>query len=195
VSRHRPHHVTIKMARGTWNLRSQRWFAPIRKALAVAAERRGFRIAHFSVQHDHVHMIVEANDRRGMSEGLRTLLVRVARGINAVMGAVLWSVDYAVMETYGAVARMGGSSSVGRRYRRSVSSGGRSIRARRDVIQHLVRDRDAAAHERLVDSAHPDADYWMTVPSGMRISALVGGTVTVMLPPMGFTLWPPLGTS
>lgn len=87
VSVHRPHHVTIKMARGTWNLRSQRCFAPIRKALAEVRKRTGFRVVQFSVQHDHVHLIVEAEDRRAMSLAFRALSIRIARGLNAVMGA------------------------------------------------------------------------------------------------------------
>ncbi|MGZ5967736.1 MAG: transposase [Polyangiales bacterium] len=86
VSRHRPHHVTVRVARGTWNLRSQRCFRPISKALEAATERAGFRVVHFSVQHNHVHMIIEANDRRTMSNAMRSLLIRVARGINGVMG-------------------------------------------------------------------------------------------------------------
>jgi hypothetical protein len=32
-------------------------------------------------------MIVEANDRRTMSERLRAMLIRIARGLNSVMGA------------------------------------------------------------------------------------------------------------
>ncbi|MGZ3416407.1 MAG: hypothetical protein ACXVEF_21365 [Polyangiales bacterium] len=51
------------------------------------AGRGGFRVVHFSVQHNHVHMIVEANDRRTMSERLRAMLIRIARGLNSVMGA------------------------------------------------------------------------------------------------------------
>jgi putative transposase len=39
------------------------------------------------VQHNHVHLIVEAGNRRRMSEGLRALLIRVARGLNRVMGS------------------------------------------------------------------------------------------------------------
>jgi REP element-mobilizing transposase RayT len=86
VSRHRPHHVTVKTVRGTWNLRSQRCFAPIRKALEALGERKAFRLVQFSVQHDHIHMIVEADHRRALSEALRTMLIRVARGLNRVMG-------------------------------------------------------------------------------------------------------------
>jgi REP element-mobilizing transposase RayT len=86
VSVHRPHHVTVKMARGTWNLRSQRCFAPIRRALAEVRKRPGFRVVQFTVQHNHLHLLVEAEDRRTMSNALRALLIRVARGLNAVMG-------------------------------------------------------------------------------------------------------------
>ena len=45
----------------------------------------GFRVVHFSVQHNHVHLIVEANDRRALSNAMRALLIRVARGLNRVM--------------------------------------------------------------------------------------------------------------
>jgi putative transposase len=75
------------VTRGTWNLRSQRCFAPIRDALERAKKRAAFRVVHFSVQHNHVHLIVEADDRRAMSNGLRALLARVARGLNRVMHA------------------------------------------------------------------------------------------------------------
>ena len=86
VSRHKPHHVTVKLARGSWNLRSQRCFRPIREALHAITKRKGFRVVHFSVQHNHIHLVTEAADRRAMSNGLRALLIRIARGLNAVMG-------------------------------------------------------------------------------------------------------------
>jgi len=86
VSKHRPHHVTVRVARGTWNLRSQRCFAPIRAALAAVRRRTGFRVVCFSVQHNHVHLVTEAADRRTMSNGMRALLIRIARGLNRVMG-------------------------------------------------------------------------------------------------------------
>jgi len=86
VSRHRPHHVTVRVARGTWNLRSQRCFAPIRAALAAVRRRADFRVVHFSVQHNHLHLVTEANDRRALSKWMRALLIRIARGLNRVMG-------------------------------------------------------------------------------------------------------------
>jgi putative transposase len=85
VSPHKPHHVTVRVTKRTWNLRSQRCYRPIASALATL--RAGLRIVQYTVQHNHLHLIVEANDRRTMSNRLRTLLSRIARGINRVMGA------------------------------------------------------------------------------------------------------------
>jgi putative transposase len=87
VSRHRPHHITVRTTRPTWNLRSQRCYRFVEKALSVVKERGGFRVIHFSVQHNHVHLIVEANDRRTLSSAMKALLIRVARGLNGLMGA------------------------------------------------------------------------------------------------------------
>ncbi len=82
-----PHHVTVRVRRGTWSLRSQRSFARIAGALDAVRGREGFRITHFSVQGNHLHLLAEATNRRAMSNGLRALLIRIAKRINAMMGA------------------------------------------------------------------------------------------------------------
>jgi len=88
VDPRRPHHVTIRMRRGVWNLRSQRCFRPITEALrAVRKAGQGFRVVHFSVQGNHMHLVTEADDRRAMTRGMRALLIRVAKQLNRVMGA------------------------------------------------------------------------------------------------------------
>jgi len=79
--------VTVRVRHGTWNLRSQRSFQRIARALHAVRAREGFRVTHFSVQGNHIHMLAEAADRRTMSNGLRALLIRVARQLNGMMGA------------------------------------------------------------------------------------------------------------
>jgi hypothetical protein len=54
----------------------------MQKALALARERFGFRLVHFSVQRDHLHLIAEAADRRALSRGVQGLTIRVARAVN-----------------------------------------------------------------------------------------------------------------
>lgn len=71
---------------GRPKVRSQRCFRPIVLELAHAS-RCALRIVHFSIQCDHIHLIVEGDDRRAMSNGLRTLFARIASRLNAVMGA------------------------------------------------------------------------------------------------------------
>src|SRR5580765_879760 len=47
----------------------------------IALNKR-FSVLHFSVQSDHLHVIVEAGDKAVLSRGVIGLLVRVARAIN-----------------------------------------------------------------------------------------------------------------
>jgi REP element-mobilizing transposase RayT len=86
VSARRPHHVTVRVRRGVWNLRSQRCFGRISRALRGVQNRDGFRVTHFSVQGNHLHLIVEADDRPTLTNGMRALLIRIARSLNALMG-------------------------------------------------------------------------------------------------------------
>lgn len=86
VSPRHPLHVTLRVAAHVWNLRSQRCFRPLHAAFDALRQRPGARITHFSVQGNHVHLVVEADDRRAFSRALRALTVRVARGLQRVMG-------------------------------------------------------------------------------------------------------------
>jgi len=70
----------------SWNLRTRRCFAALSKAFWGGANRFGFRLVHYSVQGNHVHLLVEAEDRSALSRGMNGLGVRMARGLNRVMG-------------------------------------------------------------------------------------------------------------
>ncbi len=45
-----------------------------------------FRIVHFSVLDDHIHMIIEAKDPSALSRGVQGLAVRLARRTNGLLG-------------------------------------------------------------------------------------------------------------
>jgi putative transposase len=80
-----PVHVTMRGGRRLPSLRKQGVFLAIRRALAKTW-REWFRVVHFSVQVDHIHMIVEADDKMALSRGMRGLSIRLARRINQVAG-------------------------------------------------------------------------------------------------------------
>jgi hypothetical protein len=56
----------------------------IRRALGTAS-RNGLRLVHFSVQSNHLHLLVEAHDKLSLSRGAAGLTIRVARAINRLL--------------------------------------------------------------------------------------------------------------
>jgi REP element-mobilizing transposase RayT len=68
-------------------LRTQFVFPTIQLALLRATRRDSerFRVVHFSVQHNHVHLLVEASDRRALSSGMSGLAIRIARYVNDLL--------------------------------------------------------------------------------------------------------------
>jgi REP element-mobilizing transposase RayT len=82
--------VTLRAERGVGNLRRKRAFRPIQRAfgdVAVAAEAgAAFRVVHYSVQKDHIHLLVEARDRAALSRGMQGLGIRMAKALNRALG-------------------------------------------------------------------------------------------------------------
>ena len=79
-------HVTTKVVAGLPNLRVKSVFRAVRAALLAGADRFGFRLVHYSVQRDHLHLIVEADDKVALRRGMVGLQVRLARQINKIAG-------------------------------------------------------------------------------------------------------------
>jgi putative transposase len=77
-----PAHVTVKAASGLPGLRQAREYAALRAAFAAGCDRFGFRLVHYAVLHDHLHMLVEAADRHSLTRGVQGLLIRVAKALN-----------------------------------------------------------------------------------------------------------------
>ncbi|TAJ11772.1 MAG: hypothetical protein EPO68_14185, partial [Planctomycetota bacterium] len=80
-SRH-PLHVTSRIHGGLPSLRQARAHALLLSTLRAGADQFGFRLVEFSVQSNHLHLIVEADDRIALTRGTRALLVRLARNLN-----------------------------------------------------------------------------------------------------------------
>jgi len=54
----------------------------IEQSFRAGGERFGFRLAEYSLQSNHVHLIAEASDGDALSRGIKGLLVRIARALN-----------------------------------------------------------------------------------------------------------------
>ena len=81
-----PLHVTVKVMKGVPKLRTGRFVRAFRKMLILCCMRPGFRVVHHSIQHNHVHMLIEAKDNDALANGMKSVSARIARTINRVFG-------------------------------------------------------------------------------------------------------------
>src|SRR5574338_1070519 len=80
-----PGHVTLKLASGLSSLRERTMVRALEAALRAACDRGSFRVVVFSIQGDHLHLVVEADDRAALGRGMKAVAARVARAVNRVL--------------------------------------------------------------------------------------------------------------
>ena len=80
-----PVHVTLRVHDHVWNLRSRRSYPRILSCFEKALGRFGLRLIEFTVQGNHLHLIVEADDSRSLSRGMQGLAIRIAKTLNSMM--------------------------------------------------------------------------------------------------------------
>lgn len=81
-----PLHVVLRVRDDVGRLRSAPVFASVRRAIERAADSGSLRIVHFSVQGNHLHLLVEAASKAALTAGMRELAKWLAAAINASLG-------------------------------------------------------------------------------------------------------------
>jgi REP element-mobilizing transposase RayT len=81
-----PIHVTLRIVGGLPSLRRERVVRVVRAVIAAGGRRGNFRVVHFNVLGNHLHLIVEAAGAVALARGMQGLNVRLARRINAILG-------------------------------------------------------------------------------------------------------------
>ncbi len=83
-----PLHVTLKICDGLPSMRKRRAFRAVLRAFAggkVGVKgKAGFRLTHYSVLGNHMHLMVEADSREHLASGMCGLKIRIARALNKV---------------------------------------------------------------------------------------------------------------
>ena len=74
--------VTAKLAPGLPSLRRGAARSLAWRALGAAKSRFDVRVIHFSLQSNHLHVIVEARDERALGRAMKGICVRIARALN-----------------------------------------------------------------------------------------------------------------
>jgi REP-associated tyrosine transposase len=79
-----PVHVTLHIVEGLPSLRQPAVWAVIIAVFQAMRERTDFRIVHYSVMSNHLHLIIEADSAKAYLRGMKALLTRLAIRINRV---------------------------------------------------------------------------------------------------------------
>lgn len=87
LSGRHPVHVTVRVRRHVWNLRTRRCFEVVCAAFVAGCNRFGMRVVGMAVEGNHLHLLIEAANALALTRGMKGLLVRIARGLNRRMGA------------------------------------------------------------------------------------------------------------
>ena len=81
-----PAHVILRLRSDLPSLRTVRIVHEIERTFANGCVRPGFRVVHYSLQGNHAHLIVEANDRAALGRGMMAIGARLARAVNRIAG-------------------------------------------------------------------------------------------------------------
>ena len=74
------------MCKEVRRLRRRAAYAAIRSAIAVCIGRPDFRIVQSSIQGNHIHLIVEADDKGVLANGVRAFMISAAQRLNRAVG-------------------------------------------------------------------------------------------------------------
>ena len=80
-----PVHVTLRAVAGLPSFRQQMLYKAFDRTFR-RTRREDFRIVEFSVQDNHVHMLIEADDNDALARGMKSVAVRANRLFNAALG-------------------------------------------------------------------------------------------------------------
>jgi putative transposase len=86
LTRHQPVHVSLRVGREVGRLRRRAGYAAVRGALMVCVGRPDFRIVEASIQGNHLHLVIEADDKDALARGVRAFMISVARRLNRAVG-------------------------------------------------------------------------------------------------------------
>jgi REP element-mobilizing transposase RayT len=86
LSHRHPVHVVLRTAEGVRRLRQGVMYRALRRVLRRYLGHHDFRVVHISIQHNHLHLLVEAADRQVLTRRLQSLAINAARAINGTSG-------------------------------------------------------------------------------------------------------------
>jgi REP element-mobilizing transposase RayT len=78
--------ITVRVRDGLPSLRARQMVLALQQGFSECCSRTGFRLIHYSIQRDHLHLIVEADDHAALGRGMKALGTRIALTVHRVFG-------------------------------------------------------------------------------------------------------------
>ncbi|HTJ41162.1 MAG TPA: transposase [Kofleriaceae bacterium] len=82
ISARYPVHVVLRTRPEVGNLRRWHAYRAIRRAIALCSARHDYRVVHASIQSNHLHLLVEADDKRALARGMQGFAICAAKRLN-----------------------------------------------------------------------------------------------------------------
>jgi REP element-mobilizing transposase RayT len=79
-------HVTLRALPGVARLRGRKPWNAVRESARRMFDRAGFRICELSLMTNHLHLVIEASDRKTLARGMNALCTSLARRLNRALG-------------------------------------------------------------------------------------------------------------
>ena len=78
--------MTLRLRPGLPSLRTRRFVRELRPSLRAACEREAFRVVHYSVQRNHLHLLVEAAGKEALGRGMMAISTRMVWAVRRAFG-------------------------------------------------------------------------------------------------------------
>jgi REP element-mobilizing transposase RayT len=81
-----PVHVTLRLVDRLPRLRTRWIYQLVQRAMALANRFEDVRLCHMSIQHNHMHLILEADDERALARAMKSFKISFAKSLNRELG-------------------------------------------------------------------------------------------------------------
>lgn len=76
-------HLTVKIEKAKAGLKNKTTLQLLRRAI-LKARKMGLSIVHYTLEFDHVHMLVETNNNETLARGMQSFGITLSKGINKI---------------------------------------------------------------------------------------------------------------
>jgi REP element-mobilizing transposase RayT len=81
-----PVHVSLRVTNEVARLRTRKAYQAVRAALRLCAARSDFRVVQISIQDNHIHALVEAENKEALARGMQGFEISAAKRLNKALG-------------------------------------------------------------------------------------------------------------